>query len=424
MHEEGSGFSATSAIKHLLFAIVVGLVTGAASMALCLSVGVAFDAFSIVPWLVWLLPISGILQLLLYRAFKLPLGLSTDHIVRKIRADKRISYLLAPGILITTCMSVICGASVGKEAGALQMGSSLGSLIAKPFKLKRVFRKDDPDPLQGYAGAVGMAACFSALFFAPLGSCMFVLELARFKKSVAKHVLTILVSCFVAYGVACLTGIGDVIAKVAIPEISWPVAGQCILVGCLASMAGAAFAFLIRMVRKASLVIYPNRFVWVVVGGLVFAVLVTFFGWDAFCGTGGDQLNAALAGSFGAWDFAIKMLLTLICLGLWFKGGEIMPSFCIGGLLGASTTYMTSGSPEFAAAVGVMSFFAAFSRCPAAAFLMGCEIFGWGMAPYLLIGISIAFVLGRPEGMYGKLAFGMSRKLKRKSSAVDVRPGV
>lgn len=131
-------------------------------------------------------------------------------------------------------------------------------------------------------------------------------------------------------------------------------------------------------------------------------MLITTFNWDAFTGTGGDNLARVLDGEFGPWDFLIKALLTLICLGFWFKGGEIMPSFCIGGLLGASTSYLTGGDPVFGAAIGVLAFFAAFSRCPLAAFLMGCEIFGWAAAPFLAIAILVSYMFGYPIGMYSE----------------------
>ena len=40
---------------------------------------------------------------------------------------------------------------------------------------------------------------------------MFVLELARFDRAVARHVPTLLVASFAAFGIARATGIGDVI---------------------------------------------------------------------------------------------------------------------------------------------------------------------------------------------------------------------
>ena len=391
--------------KHFLFAIVVGVAVGLASVFLCLCVGWAYDVFTAFPWLIWTLPVMGVLELLLYRAFKLPLNMTTETVIATMRKNQKVPYTLAPGILIATCMSIFSGGSVGKEAGALQIGASLGSLISKPFKLKHVFRKNIPrdktEPLNNYAASVGMAACFSALFFAPLGSCMFVLELTHFKRPVVHHVYTVLVACFVAYFVASFIGIGDIIAKVDLPQLNWLIVGQCIVIGVAVALMGAVFDWAIKFAHHITQAVTKNYFIWVIIAGIVFAILVTVFGWDKFTGTGGTNLNEVLHGSFESYDYLIKALLTFICLGFWFKGGEIMPSFCIGGLLGASCSHLTGGDAVFGAAIGVLTFFSAFSRCPLAAFLMGCEIFGWAAAPFLAIAIFVAYMFGYPVGMYG-----------------------
>lgn len=396
-------------LLHLLFAVAVGVVTGFASVILCICIDWSYKLFTAAPWLLWVLPVMGILQLLLYHVFKLPGDLTTHRVVDRIRKDENVSPTLAPGILIATCMSILCGGSVGKEAGALQMGASLGSLVSRPFKLRSVYKRNAKESMDGYAAATGMASCFSALFFAPIGAMFFVLELSHFNKAVLRHAGTILIACFVAFLISSTIGIGDIINKVDLPAFDWHVVGQVAVIGLAAAFAGTIFDSVIKWVHDITWRITHNLYVWVVVGGLLFAVLVTAFGWMHFTGSGGNNLNDALAGHFGPWDFAIKMLLTCVCLSLWLKGGEIMPSFCIGGLLGASCTYLTGGSPELGAAVGCMSFLAAFSRCPLAAFFMGCEIFGWAAAPFLAIGVVIAILCGSPVGMYGD---GVDRALR------------
>ncbi|WP_251211755.1 chloride channel protein [Adlercreutzia murintestinalis] len=394
-------FDIKEAGKHGLFAVVVGVISAFASIVLCLMVEGSYALFSAATWLVWLLPVFGVVSLLLYRWWHLRLDLTTHRVIQDMRKDKAISPFLAPGILLGTCLSMLGGGSVGKEAGALQIGASLGTLAARPFKLRSVYRRNADESMNGYAAATGMAATFSALFFAPLGSCMFVLELTRFRKTINRHVVTILVACFVAWGIASIFGIGDVIDKIAVPAPAWTVVGQCVVIGVAAALVGTLFDSGIHWVHDLTWRISRNYLVWVIVGGVLFAGLVTLCGWDRFTGSGGNILGDALRGQFGPWDFAVKALLTLVCLGFWFKGGEIMPSFCIGGLLGASCSFLTGGDPAFGAAVGVMGFFAAFSRCPLAAFLMGCEIFGWLCAPYLAIAIFVAYMFGSPVGMYG-----------------------
>lgn len=410
-------------LKHFLFALVVGVACGFASVILCILVGWAYDCFNSFTWLVWLLPAVGILELALYKALRLPLDMTTGTLIGDMAENKRISYALAPGILAATCMSVFCGASVGKEAGALQIGASLGSLISRPFNIRSIYKTEKNDEMNNYAAGCGMAACFSALFFAPLGSCMLVLELVRFRRPLARHFISMVFACSVAYVIASLIGIGDIIPEVALPAFSWQIAVQCVIVGVAAAIFGTVLGWGIGFAQAVTKGISNNiakriagRFdkrmdrrstsrknaqsvkcyaIWVCAGGIIFATLVTAFGWGAFTGTGGDTLTQALQGHFTETGFLVKMLLTFVCLGFWLKGGEIMPSFCIGGLMGAACSSLAGYDPLFGAAIGVLAFFAAFSRCPLGAFLMGCEIFGWAATPFLAISVAVAFALGK-----------------------------
>lgn len=416
----------SQAARHGAFACVMGVVAAGASIVLCLCVDQAYAATMALPWLIYLLPVCGAASLLLYRWWKLPLDTTTRTVVADIRADRPISPLLAPGILIGTCLSILGGGSVGKEAGALHMGASLGDLVARPFKLGPVRRRAAEAPedgkgaqgarreaagAHGYAAALGMAATFSALFFAPLGSTMFVLELTRYKKGVLKHLATILLACFIAFALARAMGIGDVIPAVAVPALSWRLAGQCIVIGVVCAVCGTLFIRAIDWLQQATRRASRNYYLWVVAGGLLVAGLTVAFGWQAYEGTGGNQLALALQGRQADWGFAVKALLTVLCLGLWFKGGEIMPTFTIGALLGASCTAMTGGDPGISAAIGLVAFFAAMSRCPAAAFLMGCEIFGWSAAPLFALAVAVSFPLGRDVGYYGRGAAGEARRM-------------
>lgn len=399
--------------RHAGFALVVGVAGAAASVVLCLLVNFAYHLMCVAPWLLYLLPVLGVASLGLYHVWKLPLDTTTHTVVSDIRQNRPISPLLAPGILLGTALSIAGGASVGKEAGALHMGASLGSLIGRFFKLRPVSRRDQTNPghegMRSYAAATGMAAAFSALFFAPLGSAMFVIELTRYKKQVVKHVPSMLFACFVAYLIASAIGIGDIIPKVPLPALSWPVVGQCLIIAVACAVCGTVYIKAIDGLQSATKKLSKNYYAWVALGGVIMIVLVSLFGWQAFEGTGGNQLALALQGKQEPWAFAIKALLTVVCLGLWFRGGEIMPTFTVGALLGASCTVMTGGEAGYSAAIGLVAFFAAMSRCPWAAFLMGCEIFGWAGAPLFGLAVAVSYMLGDDVGYYGR---GASSVLK------------
>lgn len=465
------GASSAQVLRHGVFAVAVGVVGAAASVVLCLVVGWAYDLVCAHDWLLYLLPIFAVASLLLYRALKLPLDTTTHTVINDICADRPISPALAPGILLGTALSILGGASVGKEAAALHMGASLGDLVARPLKLRPLTgvwkggsRADGASGTDGgdgavesacaskgavgsvdaskgtddglgaaggagigaaasggvhaYAASCGMAACFAALFFAPLGSTAFVVELSRYDRSVWRHAPFMLLACFVAFGLASIIGIGDVIPKVPLPALSWPVVGQCVVIAVACALVGTVYIQIIDGAQRLTKRISQNYYLWAALGGVLMAVLVMLFDWRGFEGTGANLLSDALAGRAGGWTFAVKALLTIVCLGLWLRGGEIMPTFTVGALLGASCTVMTQGDPAFSAAVGLVAFFAAMSRCPVTAFLMGCEIFGWAAAPAFALAVAVSFSLGRDVGLYGRGATGI---LKRATSAARAR---
>lgn len=395
-------------LRHGAFAVVIGVVGAIASIVLCLLVGLAYDLLLDHRWFLYLLPLLGVASLVLYHRLGLALDTTTHTVVNHIRTDRPISPWLAPGILIGTALSVLGGASVGKEAGALHMGASLGDTVARPFKLRPVFRSDQAaDPahdkgMRSYAAATGMAATFAALFFAPLGSAAFVVELTRYKREVTRHLPTMLLACFVAFLIARAIGIGDVIPAVEFPALSWPLVGQCLAVAVVCAVGGTLYIKAIEGLQNATKRLSRNYYLWAALAGVLMIALVSLFGWESFEGTGANQLSLALAGKQESWAFAVKGLLTVVCLGLWLRGGEIMPTFTVGALLGASCTVMTGGDPGPSAAIGLVAFFAAMSRCPLAAFLMGCEIFGWYAAPLFALAVAVSSSLGGDVGYYGR----------------------
>lgn len=379
--------------RHFAFAVVAGILGAVASIALCLVVDGVYGLFLAHRFLLFLIPVTGILSLLLYRACSLPLTLSTEDVVADIQQNQPVSGKLAPAILLGTALTIIGGGSVGKEAAALQMGASLGQVSAKPFKLGSL-RKNQHRDLTGFAAACGMASCFSALFFAPLGSAVFVLEMSRYSKVIAHRLPAILVGCFVGFAISKTVNIGDYIPPVAPPVFSPELLAQCVVVGLACGVFGTLFSRGIKGARALLAKHVHNPYISVVAGGLIFIALVLCFDWVAFTGTGSALLLDALHGEGAAADFAIKLLVTMICLSFGFKGGEIMPMFTIGSLLGLSCALMLgSADVAFCAALGLGAFFGAASKCPIAAVLIGYETLGWACAPYLVAVVALAFAL-------------------------------
>ena len=324
--------------------------------------------------------------------------------VMEMRENKPVSPTLAPAILVGTCLSTLGGGAVGKESSAFQMGASIGETLSRAFKLKNVFKDKQDRNVYGYAALMGMSATFSALFFAPLGAVFLVFELTHFKTFSPARFIALLVSAFIAASIAYPFGIGDIIPRVAIPGVTPDLMLQVVLIGTLGGILGRFFGASLAAVRAWERKRLNHPYISVLVVGIGITILVVAFGLQSFEGGGMNLLKQAASGSIGTWDFAIKAGLVFLALGSGFKGGEIMPTLVIGGLLGCSLGQLINVDPAFATAIGVMTFFAGMTRCPIAAFFLGFEVFGVEIIPF------------HDSGYYGKgirLNFHSARRRQR-----------
>ena len=402
-------------LKHIVFIVCVGIVSAFTSIVLCLCVNFAYHVNQTFAWTLFFLPLLGVLSLALYKAFKLPYDYSTDTLVEQMRNNDVVSPALAPGIIVGTCLTILGGGAVGKESSAFQAGASVSETLGRAFKLKNCLVDKQDRELYGYAALMGMSATFSALFFAPLGAVFMVLELTRFKNLSLPRFIAMIASAAIAASIAYPFGIGDIIPRVAIPAMTGELVLYTIIAGMACGVLGGIFGRALRFTRKLLKTHFDRPYLTVIVSGLVIVCLVYFLDLRAFEGSGMNLLKHALDGSIGTYDFAIKAGLVFLALAFGFKGGEIMPTLAIGGLLGCTLGQLMGIDPAFMSALGVIGFYVGMSRCPIAGFFLGCEVFGWAIAPFLAI-IVICAVMGNWDyGYYGHgLIYEMRKELAQR----------
>ena len=122
-------------------------------------------------WLLFLLPVAGLLIVFLYRVTKLPGGGSTNSVFMAVRDNKVMPFMTAPLIFVATIITHMFGGSAGREGAALQLGGSITGKIGQWLKL------DDGDCR--IMTMCGMAAAFSAVFGTPLAAAIFALEVTN-----------------------------------------------------------------------------------------------------------------------------------------------------------------------------------------------------------------------------------------------------
>jgi H+/Cl- antiporter ClcA len=102
-----------------------------------------------------------------------------------------------------------------------------------------------------------------------------------------------------------------------------------------------------------------------------------------------------------AWySFLLKMVFTALTLGAGFKGGEIVPSFCIGAAFGCTAAVLLGLPVSLVAACGMVGVFCGVTNCPLTSLLISFELFGLEGMPYYLITIAVSYMLSGYYGLY------------------------
>ena len=98
-----------------------------------------------------------------------------------------------------------------------------------------------------------------------------------------------------------------------------------------------------------------------------------------------------------------------IALGAGFKGGEIVPTLCVGATFGCSVGMLTGFSPSLSAACGMAAMFAGVTNCPITSLVIALELFGYEGMEYFSIIIAVAFALSGYYGLYASQKFVYSK---------------
>jgi H+/Cl- antiporter ClcA len=118
-------------------------------------------------------------------------------------------------------------------------------------------------------------------------------------------------------------------------------------------------------------------------------------------GAGAELIEKAVEeGQARPLDFFWKLVLTALTMRAGFRGGEIVPSFCIGATLGCVMGNWLGFSPSICAACGMTAVFCGVTNCPITALLISFELFGYDGMPYFLLAVAFSYMLSGYYGLY------------------------
>ncbi len=393
-----------SFLKWVLIAHVTGAAGGLVGSTFHLSVSWATGLRAGHPWLLYLLPVSGLLIGLVYKLLHTE-NKNTNTIIDSIHFGDRVPLTLLPTIYLATVITHLFGGSAGREGAALQIGGSIGNWVG------RIIHLDDKD--MRIATLSGMSAVFSALFGTPLTASVFALEVISVGVIYYSALVPCLVASLIALQIAALFGIAPerfaIESLVALNgEMVLRVAGLAIC----CSVISILFCLAMHGTEHVLSAKIPNDFVRVVFGGAAIVGLTLLLGTGEFNGAGMESIRRAVEEGTARPDaFFWKLLFTAITLGTGFKGGEVVPSFFVGATFGCAIGPLLGVPAGLAAALGLVCVFCGAVNCPLASILLSVELFGSEELVYFALACGIAYMLSGYFGLYSSQKI-MYSKLK------------
>ncbi len=147
----------------------VGLLAGSASALFLWSLERVTQLRFQNGWLLFLLPLAGVLVGLVYHHFGDKAAGGSNLIIDSIHEPSGgVPRRMAPLILLSTLVTHLFGGSAGREGTAIQMGGSLASAYGRLFH----FGRDNTRVLL----LAGIAAGFGSVFGTPVAGAVFAME--------------------------------------------------------------------------------------------------------------------------------------------------------------------------------------------------------------------------------------------------------
>ncbi|MBE6910960.1 MAG: chloride channel protein [Ruminococcaceae bacterium] len=342
-------------------------------------------------WLVYLLPVGGLLIVALYSLSGTKLD--TNRVIESIRTEKDIPWYMAPFIFVGTVITHLLGGSAGREGAALQVGGCIGYNLGKIIKLN----KSDLHIIV----MAGMSAVFTAMFGTPMTAVLFALEVTSVGVIYYAGLLPCVVSSLVAYGISVVFGLSPVAFSVAsFPSFTVENAARVGVLSLLCAIVCVVFCFTMKKSEEVSKRFLKNGFLRIFIGGLLIVGLTVLCGSNDYNGAGMHIIERAIGGEANTFAFILKIVFTSITVAAGFKGGEIVPTFFIGATFGCVVAPLLGLDPGFGAAIGFIALFCGVVNCPIASLMLAFEVFGGVALPAFMIACAISYMMSGYTGLY------------------------
>ena len=371
-------------------------------------------------WLIFLLPLAGILINWLYTRFGKNSAAGNNLIIEEIHEPGGgIPPQMTPLIFITTILTHLFGGSAGREGTAVQIGGSMAAQFAGWYKLSSEHKQ--------ILLMCGMSAGFAAVFGTPVAGAVFALEVLFIGRIKYDALIPCMVAGIIAH-ITCLS-FGIHHTKYAIsfidntgsffPHIAFDVTLllKVVVAGIVFGLASLVFAQLTHFIKHISNQLIPSKWLIPVLGAVLILSISYLLGSFDYLGLGVSNPNAGgisilsafKAGGADKFSWFWKLMLTAITLGMGFKGGEVTPLFFIGATLGNVLATIGGAPVDLLAGLGFIAVFAGATNTPLACTLMGVELFGAENTIYYAVACFIAYYFSGHTGVYSSQKISVSK---------------
>ena len=382
-------------LKWLLFACIIGLVVGGVSTGFYYALSFVTEIRTTYNWLLYLLPVGGVVIVLLYRFSGMEKDRGTNFVLIAVRESADLPLRTAPLVFISTLITHLFGGSAGREGAILQIGGSISSFIGRAMHL------DEND--SRIITMCGMSAAFAALFGTPLTAAIFAMEVISVGVMYYTALVPCVLSAIVGVSLAKLCGVAATsYSLINIPMFSVSLLIKVIALGILFAILSIIFCRLMQLTPVLFDKYLPNHFLRAISGGALVIILTLITGTSDYNGFGGNIISAALSGSARPEAFILKILFTTITLGAGFKGGEIVPVFFTGATFGCVAAPLLGIPSSFGAALGLTSVFCGVTNCPMTSILLALELFGGKQMPLFALCCAVSYMLSGYYSLYSE----------------------
>ena len=382
---------AAALLKWIVVGGLVGGVGGVVGALFHLGVNYATSVRLAHPWVLYLLPLGGLVIAGLYRLCKLE-GTGTTAVIESVHCGSDVPVLLVPLIFVSTVITHLCGGSAGREGAALQIGGGIGY---RTGRLLHLGEKDLP-----LATLCGMSGVFSALFGTPLTATVFALEVISVGVLYYAGLVPCITAAMTGYLISLLLGVPPTRFTVAMPALDAWTMLLVLVLAILCALVSILFCRGLHITEHLAARLVKNSYLRAAAGGVVIIALTLLLGTTDYNGAGMDVIQRALNGQANGWAWLLKLLFTAITIGCGFKGGEVVPSFFVGAAFGCWVGTLLGLPPAFAAAIGLVAVFCGAVNCPIASVVLSVEMFGAEGMLYFAMACAISYVLSGYCGLY------------------------